>query len=69
MGRFIKIDQKQLKSCFSTLILNILPLKPTRLQNLLGMESSDQELSVGPNLNFPGQSADELLFDEYRSLH
>ena len=55
--------------CFLTLTLNILPLKLTRLKNLMGMESYDQELSVGPNLNFPGQSADELLFDEYRSLH
>jgi len=33
------------------------------------MESSDQELSDGPNLNIPGQLVEKLLFDEYGSLH
>ena len=33
------------------------------------MESSDQELSNGPNLNFLGQLVGKLLFDEYGLLH
>ena len=33
------------------------------------MESSDQELSDGPSLNFPRQLVEKLLFDEYRLLH
>ena len=33
------------------------------------MENSDQELSNGPNLNFPGQLFEKLLFDEYGLLH
>ena len=33
------------------------------------MEGSDQELSNGPNLNFPEQLVEKLLFDEYGLLH
>ena len=33
------------------------------------MESADQELSNGPNLNIPGQLVKKLLFDEYELLH
>ena len=33
------------------------------------MESADQELSNGPNLNILGQLVKKLLFDEYELLH
>ena len=33
------------------------------------MESSDLELSDGPNLTFPGQLVEKLRFDGYGSLY